>query len=65
MKKDNYYIKRNIKDIDKVTQLLEELPYFCQDYFIGIEQRTSSQTRLKYAYDLRIFFDFLCKKKIS
>ena len=30
---------------------------------MGIETRTSCQTRLKYAYDLRIFFDFLCKKK--
>ena len=30
---------------------------------MGIEARTSCQTRLKYAYDLRIFFDFLCKKR--
>ena len=63
MKQDNYYIKRNIQDLDKIAQLLEELPPFCEDYFLGIEQRTSAQTRLKYAYDLRIFFDFLCKKR--
>ena len=63
MKKDNYYLKRNISDIDKISELLEELPPFCADYFLGIESRTSAQTRLKYAYDLRIFFDFLCKKK--
>ena len=63
MAKINYYIKRNINDIDKIAELLEELPYFCADYFLGIESRTSAQTRLKYAYDLRIFFDFLCKKK--
>ena len=63
MKKENYYIKRNIQDIDKVSELLEELPSFCEDYFLGVESRTSCQTRLKYAYDLRIFFDFLCKKK--
>lgn len=63
MRKDNYYTKRNIQDIDKIAELLDELPYFCSDYFLGIETRTSSQTRLKYAYDLRIFFDFLCKKK--
>ncbi len=59
----NYYTTRNINDIDKIAQLLEELPPFCADYFLGIETRTSPQTRLKYAYDLRIFFDFLCKKK--
>lgn len=63
MKKTDYYVTRNINDIDKITDLLDELPSFCEDYFIGIEMRTSTQTRLKYAYDLRIFFDFLCKKK--
>ncbi len=63
MKKTDYYTTRNIEDIDKITDLLDELPSFCEDYFLGIEMRTSTQTRLKYAYDLRIFFDFLCKKK--
>ena len=63
MKQINYYTERNIQDIDKIAQLLDELPSFCEDYFIGIETRTSCQTRLKYAYDLRIFFDFLCKKR--
>lgn len=63
MKNENYYTKRNIQDVDKIAELLEELPPFCADYFLGIETRTSSQTRLKYAYDLRIFFDFLTKKK--
>ena len=63
MRKDNYYAKRNIQDLDRISELLEELPPFCEDYFLGIESRTSSQTRLKYAYDLRIFFDFLCKKR--
>ncbi len=63
MKKTNYYTARTITDIDKIAELLEELPSFCADYFLGIESRTSSQTRLKYAYDLRIFFDFLCNRK--
>ncbi len=63
MKKTNYYTTRTITDIEKVSQLLDELLSFCADYFLGIEMRTSAQTRVKYAYDLRIFFDFLCKKK--
>ncbi len=63
MKKTDYYTTRNITDLDKIAELLEELPPFCSDYFLGIETRTSSQTRLKYAYDLRIFFDFLCNRK--
>lgn len=64
MKKENYYTKRNIQDIEKIGELLEQLPPFCEDYFLGIESRTSCQTRLKYAYDLRIFFDFLSKKRL-
>ena len=63
MKNTNYYTKRNIQDIDRTDKLLDELPPFCADYFLGIEPLTSCQTRLKYAYDLRIFFDFLCKRK--
>ncbi|MBE5740720.1 MAG: integrase, partial [Clostridiales bacterium] len=63
MKTNNYYVKRNISDLEKIEELLNELPSFCADYFLGIESRTSSQTRLKYAYDLRIFFDFLAQKK--
>ena len=62
MKTENYYTKRNIEDIDKIAELLEELPPFCEDYFLGIAHRTSSQTRLKYAYDLRIFLIFSVKK---
>ena len=63
MKKESYYVKRNIRDLDRIGELLEELPSFCEDYFLGIEGRTSSQTRLQYAYDLRVFFDFLAKKR--
>ena len=65
MKHEDYYVTRNIQDLDKIAELLEELPPFCEDYFIGIEARTSCQTRLKYAYDLRIFFDYLCKRKFK
>lgn len=63
MKHNDYYAQRNIADIDKIYELLDELPLFCREYFVGIEQRTSTQTRLKYAYDLRIFFHFLCRWK--
>ncbi len=65
MRHEDYYVTRNIQDIDKIAELLEQLPSFCEDYFIGIESRTSCQTRLKYAYDLRIFFDYLCKRRFK
>ena len=36
-----------------------ELPEFCVDYFRGIEPTTAERTRLGYARDLKIFFQFL------
>ena len=42
-----------------LRSLLEELPAFCRDFFRGIESGTSILTRINYAYDLRLFFNFL------
>ncbi len=61
----NYYQQRNIKNLDRIDELLQDLPYFCEDYLRGVETRTSTLTRLNYVYDLRIFFDFLSKKNIA
>ena len=59
----NYYQERNLRNLDRIDALLEELPYFCEDFLRGVETRTSTLTRLNYVYDLRIFFDFLAKRK--
>ena len=42
-----------------LRQVIKELPEFCEDYFVGISSRTSTLTRLNYAYDLRTFFNYL------
>ena len=63
VKNANYYQERTLRNLDKIDELLSDLPDFCEDFFRGIEPRTSTLTRLNYAYDLRIFFDFLSKKK--
>lgn len=39
--------------------VLETLPAFCKTFFRGIEEYTSSRTRLAYAYDIRLFFEYL------
>ncbi len=62
MKKD-YYQERNLKNLDRIDELLRSLPSFCEDFLRGVENRTSTLTRLNYVYDLRIFFDFLVQKK--
>ena len=58
----NTYIKERDKNLAKrLRALRDELPEFCEEFFVGIEPVTSPLTRLNYAYDLRIFFDYLLK----
>lgn len=59
----DYYHERNIKNLDRIDELLEDLPSFCEDFLRGVETRTSTLTRLNYCYDLRIFFHFLTERK--
>ena len=55
----SYSEEQDIKNIKKMREILGSLPPFCRQYFRGIETTTSARTRLGYAYDLRIFFEFL------
>lgn len=62
MSKLSYHEQKDIENIKRLRKIMEELPPFCKDFFRGIEQRTSSRTRIAYAYDLTIFFNFLAKE---
>ena len=57
-----YHEQKDRENILKLRELMRELPPFCKDYFRGIEPRTSSRTRIAYAYDLGVFFGFLIKE---
>lgn len=57
-----YHEQKDIENVKKLRSLIKELPLFCADFFRGIEPRTSSRTRIAYAYDLKVFFDFLQKE---
>lgn len=59
MPEHNYHDQLNIDNAVKLRNLLEELPKFCKDFFRGIEPTTSSRTRIAYAYDLKVFFEFI------
>jgi site-specific recombinase XerD len=59
MAEHNYHDQVNIDNAVKLRTLLEALPRFCKDFFRGIENTTSSRTRIAYAYDLGVFFEFL------
>ncbi len=57
----NYHDQINIENTELLRERLTELPRFCREYFRGIEHTTSARTRIAYAYDLRVFFEFLTK----
>lgn len=59
IKEENYHDEQNKNNILKLRKVLDTLPPFCKDFFRGIEPYTSTRTRLAYAYDIRLFFEFL------
>lgn len=59
---ENYHDEQNKNNILKLRKVLDTLPSFCRDFFRGIEPYTSTRTRLAYAYDIRLFFEFLHEK---
>ncbi len=61
MKTMSYYEKRDLDNMQKIGKYLQTLPEYCYDYFTGIENNTSSLTRVNYAMDLCVFFDYLEK----
>ena len=56
---ESYFKTRDDDNILKLRKLRRELPSFCSEYFMGIEPYTTPLTRLGYARDIKIFFQFL------
>lgn len=56
-----YHEQKDIQNTIKLRQFRKELPKFLGLYFRGIEHTTAVNTRMAYAIDLRIFFEFICK----
>jgi site-specific recombinase XerD len=56
---EKYYEQQDQKNILKIRAILRTLPKFCREYFHDIADYTSTRTRLAYAYDLRVFFEFM------
>ena len=59
---ENYHDKKTAKNIVTLREMLKEMPSFLRDYFRSLNDRTSSLTRLGYAYDLKIFFTFMAEE---
>lgn len=58
-KNTNYHDEINKKNILHLRELLDTLPPFCAQYFRGMQDYTASRTRIAYAYDIRVFFEYL------
>ncbi len=54
-----YHEQKDIENTIKLREILKELPDFARDYFRASGVNTSTNTRCKYAYDMRVFFQFL------
>ena len=60
--KITYHEQNDIDNTLKLREVLKTLPPFCRDYFRAIDATTTTKTRISYAYDIRIFFQFLLEQ---
>lgn len=58
-KTETYSQEQDIKNTQRMRKVLKELPKFCRSFFRSMEDTVSARTRLAYAYDLRVFFEYL------
>lgn len=61
----DYHTQQSLKVNEKLREIQRELPMLCTDFFRAISQTTSPLTRLAYAYDLRLFFQYLQMEVVS
>lgn len=47
----------------KLNQLLDDLPRFCVDYFNSLEFTKQPRTKIAYAKDIKVFFEFVTGPK--
>ena len=60
-----YHDQTDEENILKLREVLKTLPYFARDYFRAIDATTTTRTRISYAYDIRLFFQFLVTQNPS
>ena len=61
-KKVTYHEQTDVENTLRLRDVLKTLPPFCKDFFRAIEPRTTTKTRISYAYDIRRFFQFLLEQ---
>lgn len=61
-KRITYHEQTDMANTLKLRGVLKTLPPFAGDFFRAVSTTTSTSTRIKYAYDIRIFFQFLLEE---
>ena len=61
----SYHQQAQMQRTQRLREICKELPDACTDYFYAIAQTTSALTRLAYAYDLRLFFQYLTLEQVD
>ena len=59
VEQNNYHDEVNKQNIRKLRDIMTTLPPFCKQFFRGVENIYGSRTKIAYAYDLRIFFEYI------
>lgn len=62
---ETYFDQRDSKNIEKIREICDELPDFIMEYVVSLQLKTTSLTRLSYVNDVKIFFDYLVKRKFK
>ena len=64
-KRVSFHTEHSFKINSRIQAIQRELPMACTDFFRSILQTTTALTRLAYAYDLRLFFRYLCDELVT
>ncbi len=59
MANQTYAEQQKIENTIKLRELTSKMPAFVKQFFRGIEQTSQPRTRIAYATDLKMFFDYL------
>lgn len=56
-----YHEQMEMQNLDYIRNICDGLPPYVKRFFRGIQQTTSSRSRLGYARDIKNFFEYLCE----
>ena len=60
--KSNYRKQFDIDSTLRLRDILDTMAPFVKDFFRAVEPQTSVKTRISYAYDIRVFFNYLIER---